>query len=170
MEKLREEEQKILSRFKNRTNELKAGKAKGLKEEILYEVKTAGYCAEDWQCHYSTEAIFTALQASNLRKQNPGLGEEDNEYISSWSWAAFFGGIFYTLGSRLYLWSLGYFVPFFNIFLVFYLGKKGRRLSYKKGWKTFEQFHKRQKTLGWIILILNVIVIGSRILTLSYVG
>ncbi len=92
------------------------------------------------------------------------LTEEQIEYISSWSWTAFFGAFIFTLGSKLYLWSLGFFVPFFNIFLIFYLGKNGRRLSYLKGWQNFTAFKKRQNSLGWIIGILLVFAIGSKIL------
>lgn len=161
MEKLKPEEQKILLQFQNRIDEVKNWKIKQLKEEIVSEVKTAGYCTgEDWHIHYSVERIFENLQA---KMWYGDLTEEQIEYISSWSWTAFFGGFIFTLGSKLYLWSLGFFVPFFNIFLFFYLGKNGRRLSYQKGWKSFTAFQKRQNSLSWIIGILLALASGSRI-------
>ncbi len=162
MEKLKSEEQKILSQFESRISEIKKWKTKQLKEEIVAEVKKAGYCTgEDWHVYYSAEAIFESLQEKIWYS---GLTEQQIEYISSWSWAAFFGGFIFTLGSKLYLWSLGFFIPFFNLFLIFYLGKNGRRLSYRKGWQGFIAFKKRQNSLAWITGILWVFVIGSQLL------
>ena len=161
MEKIKQEEQKILSQLESRIGEVKNWKTKQLKGEILSEVKKAGYLTEDWQAHGSAEAIFEALQAKIWYSD---LTEEQIEYISSWSWTAFFGGWIFTLGSKLGLWTIGYFIPLYNIFLIFYLGKNGRRLSYQKGWQSFTVFRKRQNSLRRTVAILIGIAVGCQIL------
>jgi len=60
MEKVKQEEQKIFSQFESRINNIKGWKTKHLKEKIVSGVRKAKYCAEDWQCHYSAEAIWEA--------------------------------------------------------------------------------------------------------------
>ena len=143
--KLEEGEEKIFQEFLGRIDNIRSVDEKILKEQLVSRVRAAGYCLEDWQCNYSVEAIFDHIQQKIAYGD---LTEEQIEYISSWSWTAFFGSFIFTLGSKLYLWTLGYFVPLYNVYLIFYLASNGRRLSYLKGWKNFDEFKKHK--LRWV--------------------
>lgn len=89
----------------------------------------------------------------------PGLSAEQTAYLGKWSWGAFFGGVVWALGNKLYLWALGYFVPFYGLYVWINLAANGRRLAYQKGWANFDQFKKRQKIMAIIVAILAVISI-----------
>lgn len=157
MKTLGQEEQKILSQLEERIGEIRQWSHKQLKDEIAAHVNKAGCCNESWQVHYSVEAILEILQPQIWYS---GLSKDEIKYISSWSWVAFFGGMIYTIGSRLYAQTFGFFIPIYNIYLHYYLGKNGRRLSYLKGWKSYSEFRKRQRVLDWFFWILFVIFFG----------
>lgn len=100
------------------------------------------------------------VRKSQATKQE--LTDEDRSYLKKWSWGALFLGFWWTLFSRIKVYSLLFLIPFANLFFFFFFGKKGRRFSWEKGnWKSFEEFQKRQKKLdkiGKIFIILYVIV------------
>jgi len=167
MRELNPEEQKVLVYFEDRASEIKYWKAKRLREEITSRLLKIGNYTEVWHARRSAEAVFETLQTKIWYGD---LTEEQVEYIKSWSWVAFFGGGIWTLGSKLYLLTIGYFIPIYNISLIFYLGRIGRRLSWQQGWQDFNEFRKRQKRLGWFIAILLGISVGAMLFAITLVA
>ena len=103
------------------------------------------------------EKIIADLQKKETYKK---LSPEQIEYITKWSWGAFFGQIFWALGNRLYLWALLFLVPFVNIYAWIVLSMDGRKKAWEEGkWESFEQFKKRQTTVAWVIFILFILII-----------
>ncbi len=158
MEELNQHEQKIFERYEARIDEVRQWEEKKLREELESELVKVQNFKEDWQVHYRVNEIIERLQHVMLYGS---LTKEQIKYISSISWTALFFGPLYAFGSKLYLWALGYFVPFFNIYVYFYIIINGRALSYKKGWKSFDEFKKRQ----WYIVIFIIVTIS--ILTIN---
>ncbi len=94
------------------------------------------------------------------KEQYKMLSLEQIEYISKWSWGAFFGGFIWALGNRLYLWAIGALIPFVNIYFIIKLCMDGRKMSWERGtWANFDEYKKRQKTVMWVII--GVIIAGT---------
>jgi len=165
IKQLNPQDQEIYSSFASRLDELRHWELAQLKESVKSRIKEADYCKEEWQLHYSVEAVTKALQRKILYGN---LSREQLDFIESWSWAAFIGAPIWAVGSKMAFWALGFFVPVFNIFACFYLGKNGKRLSYQKGWKSFDAFRKRQTTLGWIVFILIGFAVVGQLLVAVY--
>lgn len=113
-----------------------------LQEIIKNKIKTRNYLKEDWQSYYAVKRIKEKIIYMDLLP-------EEMKYISGSSLGAFLGSFFWPLGNKIYFYSFGYFIPFFNLYMAFH----GRRISWEKGnWKDFNQFKKRQRILLWIFL------------------
>ncbi len=101
-----------------------------------------------------------ALARQNLAYKN--LTDQEIVYIHDWSWAAFFGSIWWPLGEKIYLWSLfvflSCFVPFGPIVLACVLGREGRKMGWEKGWNSFQEFRARQKTMAYVVVLAAVIL------------
>jgi len=135
-----------------------------LREIIKDKVRNRNYLKEDWQIHYAVERIKEKITYSNL-------SSEQIKYISGLSWGAVFGGIFWTLGNKLFLWSLGYFVPLLNIYIWVRMITGGRKISWEKGnWKDFNQFKKRQKIILWILFIIFILYLSSILFSFIFVA
>lgn len=156
MKELTQEEQKIFDSFKPNLSDLVQLPDKDLKEKLSSEIKKSNYLGEDWQVHYSVEAIKEKIKTTiKLETTYKGLTEEQIEYIESWSWGAFFGGLIWPVFSRVGLWwIIGWLVPFLNIYVWIKLSLHGKKISWQKwNWGSFEKFQKRQQLLGTIIAI-----------------
>lgn len=87
-----------------------------------------------------------------------GLTDEQINYISGWSWSAFFGSFVFAIGNRLYGWALLSLIPIVSLYVWIKLSISGRRLSWEKGgWGSFEIFRKRQKIVAIVIVILIIL-------------
>lgn len=126
-----------------------------ISKKALEKENYLNFTKEGWSIDYAAERIKEELKKEMLYC---GLSSEQITYISGWSWGAFFGGVIWAIGNKLYLWAFGYLVPFLNIFIWFNLSKNGRKMSWSKSKrKNFEQFKKRQIFLNWIILIIMIL-------------
>jgi hypothetical protein len=99
---------------------------------------------------------------------NPAVpaGAVDEAYVSRWSWGGFGLVGIYFLGSRLYktgfLYLLGMFVPFLNIWLWIKSGLRGRRIVWASGeWTDFAAYRKRQHVLDIIGIVLLCLSLAS---------
>lgn len=116
---------------------------------------------------------FLVKQKNTMEQLDPtvahkyqNLTPEQLKYIRGGSLGAFFGGLIWPLGSKLWLWALLSLVPIVNIYVWLKLTFHGRRMAWEKGeWQSFDQFRQRQKVLGWVIL--GFFVVYALILFLS---
>ena len=92
-----------------------------------------------------------------------GLTPEQIQYIASWSWGAFFGGIIWPLGNGLWLWSFLRIVPLIGLYAWIKLSLSGRQIAWEKGgWQNFAQFKKRQQIVAgviWVFVVLTIILV-----------
>ncbi|MFA6426932.1 MAG: hypothetical protein WCW16_00590 [Candidatus Magasanikbacteria bacterium] len=105
------------------------------------------------------EFPLTPERISELQKQEKYkmLTPEQIRYIHQWSWGAFFGRWIWSLGNKLYMWTLGFLVPFFNLYVWIKLSIDGRKMAWEqKEWDSFEQFKKRQTIIVWILISLII--------------
>ena len=106
----------------------------------------------------------TETQDLSQKEQYKNLAQDQINYINKFSWGAFFGSLVWALGNKLYLWALGFLVPFWNIYVWIKLSIDGRKMAWEQGkWTGFEQFKKRQLIMAWIIAILFVLEIISEL-------
>jgi len=112
------------------------------------------------------------------------LSDEHLAFLSQWSLGAFLNPVVWAIGNKLYFWAVVILIPTFIIpvlwifltfvgliptvllsflilgfclFALIYLIVRGRRLAWKKGWSSFEQFQKRQSFLLRLILTLAAV-------------
>lgn len=127
------------------------------------------------------------IKAGEHLKEQPGFGHlspEHATFLTGWSLGAFLNPIIWAFGNKLWPWALsllapivifpllgvlfsfGMFIPAILIALVMfgwsffatiYLIVRGRRLAWKRGWPSFEQFQKRQSLMLKIILIVAAV-------------
>lgn len=94
-----------------------------------------------------------------------GLTTEQIEYISKWSWGAFLGGIIWPLGNGLWLWALLRIIPLVGLYAWIKMSLSGRQMSWEKGgWKSFDQFKKRQQivaAVAWALFVLGIFLVLS---------
>lgn len=102
------------------------------------------------------EAKDLELLQTNEKYKN--LSIEQIKFICNWSMGAFFGQPIWSFGNKLYLWGLGSFIPLFNIYVWIKVCISGRQMAWEKGgWKSFEQFKKRQTIVAWIIVAIVIL-------------
>lgn len=79
--------------------------------------------------------------------------------INRWNWGAFFLGWIWGLANGVWI-SLLTFIPIINIFVAFYLGRKGNELAWRNGdWESVESFHVSQRrwaAAGTILFFISV--------------
>ncbi len=110
---------------------------------------------------------FLVKKEDSLEQIDPAMAHkyqnltpEQLKYIRGGSLSAFFGGLIWPLGSKLWLYALLSLVPLVNIYVWLKLTFHGRRMSWEKGeWQSFDQFKQRQKLLVYIILAVFVLYI-----------
>ena len=87
--------------------------------------------------------------------------EQDLTQLDKWNWAAFLFSPFWALANKLEKWALLLFVPGVNIFVIFYLGRNGNRLAYRKNkGVSIDDFMAIQRYWGKSAIWLFVISIG----------
>ncbi len=100
-----------------------------------------------------------------------GLTVEQIQYITGWSWGAFFGNIIWPLGNKLWLFSLLRILPLISLYAWIKLSLSGRQMAWEQGgWQSFAQFKKRQQIIAgvvWGFVILGIVLavmteVGSR--------
>ena len=82
------------------------------------------------------------------------IEEDDKTQLKKWNWAAFFGFIFWVPANGLaWWWTVLFFIPPINFFVMFYLGVHGTRLAYEKSNITsVADFVKLQKMWRGVVL------------------
>ena len=96
-----------------------------------------------------------------------GLTDQEVHLVSKWSWSAFINPFIWAIGNRLWLWALGFLVPFWGVYVWLRLAIDGRQLVWERSTLTIEQFKKRQKILAWIV---GIVTVGSIILSVPALG
>lgn len=92
-----------------------------------------------------------------METQN-NLSEEQNNFINKATFAGLLGPM-YALASGMYREFWLFFIPFYNIYLLFKLIIKGRQMAWEKSEKNYERFQFHQKKLSQIAKILLGIMI-----------
>lgn len=85
------------------------------------------------------------------------LSDEHIRQVTKWSWGAFFSPTVWALGNRQWLWALGTIVPFWNLYVWIKLAADGRTIAWERANVTLDQFEKRQRIIGWVIVALIVL-------------
>lgn len=128
-------------------------------------------------------------KAGEELKEEVGFGHLSTEhaaFLTQWSLGAFLNPVVWAFGNKLWRWALGLLVPVvimpllgillamgsvipviiiavvligWSFFATIYLIVRGRRLAWKRGWESFEQFKKRQRFMLWLIIILGGVAI-----------
>jgi hypothetical protein len=129
------------------------------------------------------------LKAGEHLKEEPGFGHLSNEhaaFLTQWSLGAFLNPVVWALGNKLWPWAIGLLAPMvifpilgpllpligiisvilislvivgWSFFATVFLIVRGRRLAWKRGWQSFEQFPKHQRFMLRLILILDAVAI-----------
>jgi len=92
-----------------------------------------------------------------MESQN-NLNQEQNNFINKATIAGGLGPV-YALASGLYREFWLFFIPFYNIYLLFKLIIKGRQMAWEKSEKNYERFEFHQKKLSQIAKILLGIIV-----------
>jgi hypothetical protein len=82
------------------------------------------------------------------------LSDAEFKAVTSWSIFSFVNPLVWALGNKMWLWALGTFVPFWNIYVWLRLSIDGKALVWERSEWTVESFKKRQKIIGWVIVVL----------------
>ena len=104
----------------------------------------------------------------NINKQPVDRNSNDLGKLKKWNWGAFLLAPIWTLANKLEKWTILYFIPGVNIFVIFYLGKNGNRLAFEKSTiDSVDDFMTIQKDWGrWSIRLLWLGLLGSLIVLL----
>ncbi len=93
------------------------------------------------------------------------LTSEQIEFINKPTIAGLLGP-FYAIANGMYKQFWFCFIPFYNIYLIFKLIVKGRRMAWRKSDKTYDAFYIQQKKLAKIAKILFGIMAGIFVIQL----
>lgn len=105
-------------------------------------------------------------------KHNCNESAEDLEQLKKWNWAAFMFVPVWTLANKLEKWTVLFFIPVVNFFVMFYMGYKGNRLAFaRSNIRSVSEFMKLQEYWNKWGLRFFWITIGGVLLyyTLSYI-
>jgi len=90
------------------------------------------------------------------------LTDDQIHYITRWSWSGYYGGVFWGLGNRLWIYALLSIVPVIGVYFWMTLAVDGRRVSWENesvSWASFDQFRTRQKKLIQIFGITTIVAV-----------
>jgi hypothetical protein len=88
------------------------------------------------------------------------LSPEQQQFVSKWSLSALVLGPIYFWANGLIVEGFLYFVPFYNIYLIFKGLVRGRKMAWEKGeWIDFAHYEKRQRILGKVSLVYFIAII-----------
>lgn len=120
------------------------------------------------------EANSRNLMIALTRSISAGLEKKtgDRRQLKKWNWAAFLLAPLWTLANRLDKWTLLWFIPVVNIFVIFYLGFNGNKIAFEKSaimsvddYMVFQRHWSRWGIrMFWISLTLSVIFFFVKIL------
>jgi hypothetical protein len=161
--------------IREQIKQLKAqGKSKEFVRQSLQSVGWADKAIdkalnEEFKSVVTPQTVKQQPKSTYVVQGIPGVSAEQEKYIKGFSGGAFFGGIIWTLMSRLYVWSVLYVVlaliPGATTLIAIYLGFAGRKLSWQKGkWANYQEFKARQELIVKVIFIVIFIGIGLGIL------
>jgi len=86
------------------------------------------------------------------------LTPEQQSFVNKFSWRALFLNAIYCFCMGLIVEGFLFFIPFYNVYMLFNIDIHGRRLSWEKGeWRDFATYEKRQKLMVKIAKIFLVI-------------
>jgi len=88
---------------------------------------------------------------------------DDMEKLKKWNWGAFLLAPIWTLANKLERWTILWFVPVVNIFVIFHLGQNGNRLAFEKSTiGSVDDFMTVQKVWGrWAVRLFWLGLIAS---------
>jgi len=133
----------------------------------IYFLVKKDYSMDQPQQSQPMQQPSVALDPTMAHKYQ-NLTPEQIKFIRGGSLSAFFGGLIWALGNKLWLWVLLGLIPFVNIYVWLKLTFHGRRMSWEKGdWQSFEQFKNRQKVVAWIVLAFAVLFILASVVPQS---
>jgi len=94
-----------------------------------------------------------------LIKYTSGLGDCSvlPPNLKKWNWGAFWLPWIWGIGNGTYIALLAM-IPIVNIFMAFYLGRKGYELAWKnKSWSSVEELNRVQKKWGKTAFIISIV-------------
>lgn len=109
----------------------------------------------------------------SINNQPIDRNSNDLEKLKKWNWGAFLLAPIWTLANKLEKWTILYFIPGVNIFVIFYLGKNGNRLAFEESTiESVDDFMIIQKDWGqrsvrllWLGLLGSLIVQIIKLIT-----
>lgn len=88
--------------------------------------------------------------------------DEIPEGVKGWAWGAFLWNWIWAIRNRVW-WGLLALIPYVGIIVAFWLGFKGRELSWKTGiWRSVEEFQASQRrwSIWGLIIVVGISFVG----------